>query len=115
MALFNRATWFPPKGEPTRKPRNIWSEEEAKKVEKLQPTIDEETARAAQELLESHALERVFDRLRAGAMSDITTSVPGMTGMPGREDAYARIRALDAIRDQIQAMADELKLHRRND
>lgn len=110
MNRLKLASWFTPRGEPSRQPRVSKLAPEAP-----EPTIDERTAFAAQELLENHALERVFDRLRKQAFHDITNSRPGAEGLASREASYLKTKVLDEIHTSIRAMADELKFHRARD
>ena len=80
-----------------------------------EPTIDERTAWAAQELLENDALRRVFDRLRKEAFHGFTNSPPGLGGQVDREAIFTKTRALDEIEASIRAMADQLKFHKPRD
>lgn len=93
--------------EPTRKPRMI-----SNAIPEYTPTIDRETAHAAKQLLENRALTLVFDKLRAERMDAILKSQPGILGVSQRERAHEGVLVLDQIKTDIQAMADELKLHR---
>lgn len=101
-----RFSWFAPRGEPTRKSR-------VPQLSDTTPTVDERTAEAAQMLLENPAYEKLMIRLRSEALAQFSTSPVGVSAMYMREEARYQLAAIDKVRDGIQAMADDLKLHYR--
>lgn len=105
-------SWFQPKGEPTREAR---VSQLAGEFKPPSPTVDERTALAANELLENQAFERAFKRIEAEAHRQFTASTPGVNGVQEREIAYTKVRALAEIRSSLEAMRDELKLHKARD
>ena len=106
-----KLTWFSAKGEPSRGQR-VTSK---KALEDIRPTVDEITARAAQEIMENHAFTRVFDNLRQSALADMSSSQMGMAGLQAREEAHTRIKSIDKIQEELQSMADQLKLYRKKE
>lgn len=105
-------SWFLPKGDPSRAPR---VSQLAREVEEPTPSVDERTAWAASELLENAAFERAFKRIEAEAMQSFSHSAPGINGLQEREIAYVKVRALAEIRSSLEAMRDQLKLHKNRD
>lgn len=113
MSKFSRikTSWFKPKAEPSRKPRV--ASKAAGLTDSFKPTVDERTALAAAEILENGSFERVFKRLRQTAIADFVGAAPGHAGLMQRELAHQGITVLDQIEAEIKAMADQMKLHRR--
>jgi len=112
MSLFNRmkTSWFPPQAEADRKPRVATK---AAPATTLNPAHDERTAFAAAEIIENHSFSRVMSRLKAEAVQGFSSSLPGVNGTYDRERAHMKMTILEEIETSIQAMADDLKLHRR--
>lgn len=106
MSVFDRmkTTWFPPTAVATRPGR------EPKMPPAYKPTVDEDTARAAAQILENRAFERVMTRLEAECHAKFAASA-NVLELPALQ---AEVQALGNIRAQIQAMADELKFHKHN-
>lgn len=115
MPLFDRmrTTWFPPKGEPSRKPRVAFKPPPDNKD--TGATIDERTAFAAAEILENHSFERVIKRLRNEAYEEFSSSAEGEAGAYSRDKAHAKIAIIEDIEASIQSMADQIKFFKRSD
>jgi hypothetical protein len=75
------------------------------------PTVDEDTARFAAQMVENSAFERVIERLRAERFVSFASAKPGFEGAIQRDAAHVGLLALDRIVSDIQGIADELKLH----
>lgn len=114
MGKFSRMTtsWFrpPAEAEPSRQPR---VPQKAPLSDQLKPTVDERTADAALQILENQAFVKVFERLRTAALVKFGQSKPGAAGAFDREAAHLVLTTLDTMHEQIKAMADETKIHRR--
>ena len=107
--MANRFMFFGPKAEPKRQARVA-----AKKPlsDTLSPTVDERTAEMASAVLENPAFERVFERLRTARLAEFANSELGTAGELTRDKAHLGLIVLDQIKSELEAMADELKLHR---
>jgi hypothetical protein len=103
-------SWFQPKAEPSRTMRVT---QPVPLSDKIQPTVDEFTATAAEQILANHAFEKVFQRMRQERLSAIVNSANGVAGLADREEAHMGLKAIDRIEADLRAMADELKLHKR--
>jgi len=79
--------------------------------DKLEPTVSYDLAEAAVQVLESQAFDHVYNRLRTEILAQFTSSPPHSA--PLAMALSYRIQALDAVRDGVQALADQMKLHKR--
>lgn len=104
---FRRFLGFPPKAEPARPPRVTAAPPPSDKVSDV---VDERTAEAAQMVLDNGAFERVMKRLRGQRLAEFSNADPA--NLPAIMEARYGIAALDKIRDDIQALADQTKVDR---
>ncbi len=116
MATFDRmrTSWFKPKTKPSREIQleEIKAENAKRQVQEFTPTVDWDTAEAANEILENRAFTRVMERMRAARFAEIEGSAPGMAGMGVREQAHVGLKALEQIKSDLEAWRDELKMRR---